>query len=670
MIPILEKVRIPLLEEANGSPKLLSDLAGLEKYIAESYNSRSFIELLQNADDAGASRMLVKRVKQHIIVANDGRKFTDLDFESLCRSAASKKERRTSIGFRGIGFKSVVGFAKRIHLFSGELETTFCRELTSKLIPKADSVPLIRIPHPVDPKIRSELSSEVSNIIQDGYNTIFVFSDLIADFVESEFESLDPTSILFLHNVKKVILESASSTIFSAKRKGIDRNLYSIELSYDRDTQKWDIFCHEDISIAVQKKNNNYIKLPEKEAVVHAFLPTAEETGFGFKVNGDISTDPSRLRVILDENTLNTIRKIANLYITLIKKSFDPKSRFGIENLIEVLIPLFDPRMIKLQKQSFQRQFMTAISQSAKGKFDNFYLRPSWLNPSDSVALARNSKIRTPPRDLGEVDGLGKLLKFFGVQEISLGMLSPSLKEEHITKQGAAEIVSHITKQNSTKQITPKAVDKDWRIWSVNNKLISLRNINKKKSRLDTDFVDMVTEKIGISSELPRLVSAITDKKTAEILIPPRKSKSTKVIKIKEKKGAMPSSNISLTKWRGAEQQVLEILNSDGWVAKDVSRQNIGYDIEAENPQGEIIYIEVKSLKYEGQDFTLTSNEEATAREKGESYMLALVIQKKEQLHVMFIKNPLQVIRLERQCRQWVWLCSSYDFTPEIYEFQ
>ena len=50
-----EDVRRNLLNEAIASPNLLSDLAGLENYIAESYNNRSFIELLQNADDAKAT---------------------------------------------------------------------------------------------------------------------------------------------------------------------------------------------------------------------------------------------------------------------------------------------------------------------------------------------------------------------------------------------------------------------------------------------------------------------------------------------------------------------------------------------------------------------------------------------------------------------------------------
>lgn len=43
---MLDEVRHPLLEEARRSPALLSDLAGLEQYVAESYDARSFVELL------------------------------------------------------------------------------------------------------------------------------------------------------------------------------------------------------------------------------------------------------------------------------------------------------------------------------------------------------------------------------------------------------------------------------------------------------------------------------------------------------------------------------------------------------------------------------------------------------------------------------------------------
>lgn len=672
MSDMLEIVRQSLLKEALGSPNLLSDLAGLEKYIAESYNARSFIEFLQNADDAGATRMLIKRLDEYVIIANDGREFTASDFESLCRSAASKKERKTSIGFRGIGFKSVVGIAKQVHVMSGDLKATFSRDRTSVAIPTASTVPLIRIPHLIDAKLQSQLSPEVDVILANGYKTIFVFSDLVANFIESEFESLDPSSLLFLKSVREITIESDLKITYLASRKDIDGELSSIELYANGIKQNWAIFSYKDVSIAIKKSGNKYERLPPKDAVAHAFLPTSEETGFGFKVNGNISTDPSRLRAIFDDSTLEGIGNISELYISLIKKCFDHADTFATENIIESLIPYFDPRMINLQKQSFKKQLMESIRKSAQGKFCDFYRRPSWLNSNDSAELTNSSKIKIAPRDIGETEGVDALLKFLGIQEVTLKMISSSLMSQPLSTQGAAEVVSHITKQISTKQIAPETIDKNWKIWTVKNRNVSLSEVVEQNHELDTDFVDLVTEKVGLSSELPRLLEAVTDQKSAKIIIPSKETKTKQFVEIKEDVGnrEIPSKTVSLIKWRSAEQQVLEILNAEEWTAKDVSRQNIGYDIEARNPQGEIICFEVKSLKYEGQDFSLTSNEEAIAREKGAAYVLALVIQKKEQLHVMFIKDPLKVIKLERQCRQWVWLCSSYEFLPKIYEFR
>ena len=65
-----EEVRHSLLNEAISSPNLLSDLAGLENYIAESYHNRSFIELLQNADDAKATKFKIVKKDNLLFVAN------------------------------------------------------------------------------------------------------------------------------------------------------------------------------------------------------------------------------------------------------------------------------------------------------------------------------------------------------------------------------------------------------------------------------------------------------------------------------------------------------------------------------------------------------------------------------------------------------------------------
>ncbi len=119
MPTLMENVRAELLEEALASPNLLADVANLERYVAESYSGRSFIELLQNADDANARRFHVLSLGSWIICANDGTSFTELDFRALCRSASSGKRRGETIGYRGIGFKSVVGIANEVHLARG-----------------------------------------------------------------------------------------------------------------------------------------------------------------------------------------------------------------------------------------------------------------------------------------------------------------------------------------------------------------------------------------------------------------------------------------------------------------------------------------------------------------------------------------------------------------------
>lgn len=101
------------------------------------------------------------------------------------------------------------------------------------------------------------------------------------------------------------------------------------------------------------------------------------------------------------------------------------------------------------------------------------------------------------------------------------------------------------------------------------------------------------------------------------------------------------NSQISLKKWRDAEQQVLSLLTARKWKVDDVSRQNIDYDIEGLTEKGEETFIEVKAIDYPGQPFTLTSNEEVVARQKGKGYQLALVRQTNDYLEVAFIEDRL-----------------------------
>ena len=365
---MLEGVRQPLLEEARKSPALLSDLAGLEQIVAESYDARSFVELLQNADDAGASRFAVHRSGDFLLVANDGHHFTAAEFQSLCRSAASSKHRGTSIGYRGIGFKSVVAFAEVVHLLSGELAATFSRERTAKEIPEATRVPLIRIPHPILPTEHAEFADKADALLRDGFRTVFVFAGLVGGGIEAEFAAFDPTSLLFLRNVRQVELRGGVDSIITVRRDTTKPGEQSLRLASPDGVTHWSVLEREEIAIAFIGDESGVARLDENRAVIHAFLPTHEPTGFPFKLNGDISTDPSRTRIVFDERTARGVEAAAGFIVDLLQEGLRGENDV---RLVAALIPHADPRMAAFQRRSFRTELYAAVQRAAKGVFED-----------------------------------------------------------------------------------------------------------------------------------------------------------------------------------------------------------------------------------------------------------------------------------------------------------
>jgi hypothetical protein len=407
-------------------------------------------------------------------------------------------------------------------------------------------------------------------------------------------------------------------------------------------------------------------RLPEPEAVVHAFLQTHEPTGFAFKINGDISTDPSRTRVVLDERTLNGIHAMARFFLELVGQCLNGTAPMQSEKLLAALIPYSDLGMAAFQRRCFKTEFIAALKNEAKDTFTDLFLRPIWLNAADFAKLSKASAIKSVPRALQDVDGLASLLRFLGAKEAKLGELSSGLTKTEPSIAGAAEVVAHVANLHATRQIEASAVDESWRIWPSDDVPVSLSEAKRSEKPLAEEFLDIVTEKTGTPSLLHRLVQGATNPKTAKKLVP-GESSPPPIEPPSDSVSHEAPARLSLTRWRAAEEQVLELLEARGWQATDVSRQNLGYDIEATTPEDEELCLEVKSIDYPGQPFTLTSNEEAVARQKGKAYRLVLVRQTSTDLEVAFIEDPVHRLRLTRQCRQWVWECAAYEFVSERY---
>jgi len=84
-------------------------------------------ELLQNADDAGATKAIASFQNGEFIFKHNGADFTDSDFDSVCQFANSRKRTLHTIGFRGIGFKSTFSLGDPVSLKTKTLSIKFER---------------------------------------------------------------------------------------------------------------------------------------------------------------------------------------------------------------------------------------------------------------------------------------------------------------------------------------------------------------------------------------------------------------------------------------------------------------------------------------------------------------------------------------------------------------
>jgi hypothetical protein len=130
ILKTLGEIRTFLDEIANGTSNYRS-LHSLTEQIEHQYHGRYLIELIQNGHDALADRAtseteqrieicIVEDEKPYgaLYVANDGRPFSDSNFNSLAKLGQSDKDPEESIGNKGIGFRSVLELTSSPQVFS------------------------------------------------------------------------------------------------------------------------------------------------------------------------------------------------------------------------------------------------------------------------------------------------------------------------------------------------------------------------------------------------------------------------------------------------------------------------------------------------------------------------------------------------------------------------
>lgn len=673
---IIKNLQKEFLEEASNAPKLFRDLGKVEQYIAESYKTRSFIELIQNADDANSSAFGIYNTNDMLVVANNGRPFTEYDIEALCRSGSSNKYRGgNTIGYRGIGFKSVVNLARRIDIFSGDFKFFFDKEITRQLLPDIPEVPLIRVPHLYE-QHKYSLNVSLNELAeQRGYTTLFIFSDIDHRIIDQELQDFDCNSLLFLNNIRQVICQSEAMKREIRITKQHRNNRQFIEIQEDAQTDTWEILASskniKDM-IALKIKDDSIVPATRDESVVHSFTPTIEFAGAFIKINGDFSTDPSRKNIDFDDISELSLANVNKLLVDTIVDVMESEGiRKGFFSPF-VNVPNLEGNKFKARLYKGIIEGLNSKKLKINGKqvaFSSLRLRPEWLNYEDYEKICAVHFCPISKQKLTVYPDLPFFLELVGVKQIYIQDIIDSINDADLSVTGAAQITAKIISQYRFDMTEDKVAQiSKLKLFPKGQYFVTSKEV-ESADELKKDFVTYLVNYVD-ASDLKQFIIK-TSIKPGAIL-------QDTVLSLTSSQGLLPTDALiqplasaeksyfkatpNLKKWRSAEKNALEYLSAlDGVLSVvDVTAANMGYDLEVMLKSGTRIYIEVKSVSSFNEPFKITNNEYSSAHNFGDKYYLALVIND-EPFQIKLVSDPINNLSFQKQVERWSWLCENYS---------
>lgn len=664
----------------------------MESYIAESYHSRSVIELLQNADDALAKKFYIAAEEDYVIVANDGRYFEEKDIISICRSGSSTKKRDgKSIGYRGIGFKSVINLAERVHIISDKFKMTFSKELTTEALSIVSKVPLIRIPHPYTPILNH--NSNIDKLIKYGYNTIFIFEKPNLNNLKEDINSLDSSILLFLNNIIEFKIDLEEIKNITVDRQKINFNeIISIDDKISK--EKW----------LVSKDNRNngvafllnedfeIVSLDEQRAVIHSFMPTKDKVGMPIKINGDFSTDPSRTKVVYDDVTKDTLEACSKIVVNILQENIINKNNYyGIFNVLSK-----SSTSIKKQFSSniiIEERLFESLERMIKkerwfygGDESTIRVNPEWLNAADFKQFCKELNLIGLSKELDkEYLGIINFARKFGFRTLELEEILEITRKVYPSAKGSSEIISEFIKKyrfNCNDRMIK--IIKDCNLIHFKSGIFSYNTLPINDSlEFDNDFYKSLKKYSIDRNDIKWLITKLFGDRSTQIIdvnkididnnIGVERNSSLKNLLEKEIINYKPKASLSpVNKWRSVEKNLASFLELEDDVdrAIDVSKSNLGYDIEVHYKNKSVKYIEVKSVERLGATISLTNNEYSTANELKEDYLLAIVNQTDSKMSICYIKNPIEALNLIKRVTRWEWICDDYNINYYNYYFK
>ena len=257
--------------------------------LGQLYSERThfIFELIQNAEDAGATELAFELFGDRLELRHDGRPFTEADVRGVCGVGQSDKASDitgdlTAIGKFGIGFKSVYAYTRTPRIYSGG---------------EAFRIENFVRPYTVNPT--AEPAAETLFVFPFDHDT--VPAEVATREIAAALGALQPRILLFLRNIERLRTGGPGAADSLVERSVADGPGASRRVTVSRDErrERWLTWQRPVEGHPGQRVEVAFALVGERVAAVGAspltaFFPTEKETFLGFLVQGPYRTTPAR----------------------------------------------------------------------------------------------------------------------------------------------------------------------------------------------------------------------------------------------------------------------------------------------------------------------------------------------------------------------------------------
>lgn len=272
-------------------------LAFLERLYSE--RTHFIFELLQNAEDAHATRVRFNLQPDRLEVWHDGRLFDERDVRGICGIAeGTKEDDLTQIGKFGIGFKSVYAYTTRPEIHCGDEHFAIEKYIR---------------PQGVAP---AHISPPFTTLFILPFDRADVSARTACTEIAKRLTNLNGRTMLFLRHIQDIEWSTPNGQsgcyVRHATPYGAGRRVSIIgetkDLEGEEDEETWLVFeatitndrspvplrIEAAFNLAKENDNDRETVAPVNSAMLSVYFPTEKPTGLGFLIQGPYRTTPAR----------------------------------------------------------------------------------------------------------------------------------------------------------------------------------------------------------------------------------------------------------------------------------------------------------------------------------------------------------------------------------------